>query len=81
MTTNQCKKPADRPATDFTGAENEGVLMTLDPGHFHASLLQKYRLPQVAPGYYVYAPDGIDVQRYLNRINNFNTRNESLTKW
>lgn len=81
MTTNNCQRPADKPATDFTGADNEVVLMTLDPGHFHASLVQKYMVPQVSPQAYVYAPEGPDVQRHLDRIENFNNRQESPTNW
>ena len=81
LTMNNCERPREAPATDFTGAENEVVLMTLDPGHFHASLVQKYRVPQVAPESYVYAPDGPDVQRHLDRIENFNTRDENPTNW
>jgi len=31
-------------------------LITLDPGHFHASLVQKSMYPQVSPEVRVYAP-------------------------
>ena len=89
LTMSNCKKQAGKqgeasglaPDTSFTGAENEVVLMTLDPGHFHASLVQKYRVPQVAPESYVYAPEGPDVQRHLDRLENFNTRDENPTNW
>ena len=43
-------------------------LMTLDPGHFHAALVQKMQLEDVDPTVYVYAPEGSDVQDHLNRI-------------
>src|SRR5881409_3513026 len=33
-------------------------LMTLDPGHFHAALVQKEALPGVSPQVHVYAPLG-----------------------
>ena len=33
----------------FTGAPGEVQLMTLDPGHFHAALVQKSSYPQVDP--------------------------------
>ena len=33
-------------------------LMTLDPGHFHAALVQKEMYPGVAPRVDVYAPLG-----------------------
>ena len=37
--------------------------MTLDPGHFHASLVQKEMYPGVAPRVDVYAPLGSDLTR------------------
>ena len=56
-------------------------LMTLDPGHFHAALVQKMQLDDVDPTVFVYAPDGSDVQDHLNRIKGFNTRAENPTHW
>jgi len=56
-------------------------LMTLDPGHFHAALVQKMQLDDVDPTVYVYAPEGSDVQDHLNRIKGFNTRPENPTNW
>lgn len=56
-------------------------LMTLDPGHFHAALVQKMQLEDVDPTVYVYAPEGSDVQDHLNRIKGFNTRAENPTQW
>ncbi|MCK5102340.1 MAG: Gfo/Idh/MocA family oxidoreductase [Cyclobacteriaceae bacterium] len=66
--------------------ENEATtapfqFMTLDPGHFHAALVQKMELEEVDPTVYVYAPDGSDVQDHLNRIKGFNTRAENPTNW
>jgi len=55
--------------------------MTLDPGHFHAALVQKKELEDVDPKVYVYAPEGSDVQDHLNRIRGFNTRPENPTNW
>ena len=46
---------------EFTGAPGEVKLMTLDPGHFHAALVQKTMYDQVAPEVFVFAPDGPDV--------------------
>lgn len=65
----------------FTGAKGEVKLIILDPGHFHASLVQKTMYDQIDPTVHVYAPDGPDVQTYLNRINDFNTRAENPTHW
>ena len=65
----------------FTGARHEIKLMTLDPGHFHAALVQKTQYEQVSPVVYVYAPEGVDVQDHLNRISGFNNRAENPTNW
>src|SRR5436190_14038343 len=55
--------------------------MTLDPGHFHASLVQKEMYPGVAPRVDVYAPLGSDLTEHLGRIVAFNTRHERPTAW
>ncbi|HSH20869.1 MAG TPA: hypothetical protein VLA03_10465, partial [Draconibacterium sp.] len=65
----------------FTGAKGEVKIMTLDPGHFHAALVQKSMYDQVDPVVHVYAPEGPDVEDHLNRINGFNTRAENPTSW
>ena len=56
-------------------------LITLDPGHFHASLVQKNMLPGVSPIVHVYAPEGPDLTMHLERIQRFNTRKEAPTAW
>jgi predicted dehydrogenase len=56
-------------------------LITLDPGHFHASLVQKFMLPDVAPEVLVFAPDGDDVAQHLKRIESFNSRKDNPTQW
>jgi predicted dehydrogenase len=56
-------------------------LMTLDPGHFHAALVQKKMYDQVSPEVHVYAPEGDDVKLHLKRIEGFNTRAEDPTSW
>src|SRR6266851_9372378 len=60
---------------------NEARLMVLDPGHFHAALVQKEMYPWLAKRVSVYAPLGPDVIDYLNRITLFNARKESPTSW
>jgi predicted dehydrogenase len=65
----------------FTGAENEVKLMTLDPGHFHAALVQKTMYEQVDPVVHVYAPEGPDVKDHLQRIEGFNSRVKEPTSW
>ena len=66
---------------NFTGAEGEVKFITLDPGHFHAALVQKTMYDQVDPVVHVYAPEGPDVQDHLQRIEGFNTREENPTNW
>jgi predicted dehydrogenase len=56
-------------------------LIVLDPGHFHASLVQKEMYASLDPTVSVYAPMGPDVVDYLNRIALFNTRKENPTAW
>jgi predicted dehydrogenase len=56
-------------------------IMTLDPGHFHAALVQKKMYEQVSPEVYVFAPEGDDVNLHLKRIEGFNTRAEDPTSW
>jgi predicted dehydrogenase len=76
----QKKEQADAKSS-FTGAKGEVKLMTLDPGHFHASLVQKNMYDQVNPEVYVYAPEGFDVKEHLKRIEGFNSRTENPTHW
>jgi len=56
-------------------------LMTLDPGHFHAALVQKEMYPGVSKKVDVYAPLGPDLLEHLARVVRFNTRPESPTAW
>jgi len=61
-------------------AEQIGLL-TLDPGHFHAALVQKFMYPQVNPVVHVYAPEGPDLALHLKRIEDFNARADNPTHW
>jgi predicted dehydrogenase len=56
-------------------------LVILDPGHYHAALVQKSMYEQVDPLVHVYAPDGPDVQDYLKQIAQFNSREQDPTHW
>jgi predicted dehydrogenase len=56
-------------------------LMTLDPGHFHAALIQKEMYPGVAARVDVFAPLGPDLFEHLKRVAAFNTRGERPTAW
>jgi predicted dehydrogenase len=56
-------------------------LITLNPGHFHAALIQKEMYPGVSPRVSVYAPLGPDLTEHLNRIARFNLRGQNPTAW
>ena len=55
--------------------------MTLDPGHFHAALIQKTSYEDIDTTVHVYAPDGPEVKDFLNKIEGYNSRIENPTKW
>lgn len=56
-------------------------LITLDPGHFHAALVQKTMYDQVSPDVHVYAPLGPDYLQHLDRIKSYNSRPVNPTSW
>jgi predicted dehydrogenase len=56
-------------------------LITVDPGHFHAALVQKIMYKQVSPDVYVYAPQGPDYLQHLDRIKSYNSRPVNPTSW
>ena len=56
-------------------------LITLDPGHFHAALVQKSMYDGVDSTVHVYAPDGPDLGLYLDKIETYNTRPDDPTRW
>jgi hypothetical protein len=74
------KKEDVKPAR-FTGAKGEVKIMTLDPGHFHAALVQKNMYNQVSPEVFVYAPDGNDLKEHMKRVDGYNSRAVDPTAW
>jgi predicted dehydrogenase len=56
-------------------------LITLDPGHFHAALVQKSMYDDVDSTVYVYAPKGPEVQSHLDKINAYNADPKKPTHW
>ena len=56
-------------------------LITLDPGHFHAALVQKSMYADIDSVVSVYAPAGPDVQSHLDKINAYNARPKDPTHW
>lgn len=75
--------------TKNQGAKNEKVsgkeypvkLITLDPGHFHAALVQKFMYDEVSPDVHLYAPRGTDYLQHLERIKAYNTRSDNPASW
>jgi predicted dehydrogenase len=56
-------------------------LIVIDPGHFHAALVQKEMYSALSPRVQVYAPLGPDLIDYLTRIARFNQRADQPTSW
>ncbi len=65
----------------LTEAQQQVKLVTVDPGHFHAALVQKTMYPEVDPTVHVYAEKGNDLQLHLDRIKGYNSRADQPTKW
>lgn len=65
----------------LTEAQQKVKLVTVDPGHFHAALVQKTMYPEVDPTVHVYAEKGNDLQLHLDRIKVYNSRADQPTKW
>lgn len=56
-------------------------LVIVEPGHFHAALIQKDMYPRVSPRVSVYAPLGPELLDYLKRVSLFNSRTDNPTRW
>ena len=56
-------------------------IITLDPGHFHAALLQKSMYEEIDPVVHVYAPEGSELENHLKLVNSYNSRPENPTAW
>ncbi len=56
-------------------------LTILDPGHFHAALVQKNMYADVDSTVHVYAPAGPDLDDYLRKIESYNAREKDPTCW
>ncbi|MCC5927339.1 MAG: oxidoreductase [Bacteroidetes bacterium] len=56
-------------------------LMTLNPGHFHAALIQKNNIPDLDENVFVFAPNGPDIDLHMSRIEGFNNRADDPTNW
>ncbi len=76
-----CEEAPQATAPPGTSAMTEVRFITLDPGHFHAGLVQKEMYQGASGIVHVYAPLGTDLTEHLNRIVAFNTRKENPTSW
>src|SRR5258708_38321216 len=56
-------------------------LILIDPGHFHAALVQKEMYEGLSPKAHVYAPLGPELIDYLGRIARFNAQAEMPAAW
>src|SRR5690242_11346705 len=56
-------------------------LVVVDPGHFHAALVQHQMYPGVSPVVRVYAALGPDLVDYVSRIERYNRRPQAATDW
>ena len=79
--TGGSKKQSDDKSQTSMENNYQVKLMTVDPGHFHAALVQKIMYPQVSPEVNVYAPEGPDVEQHLGRISSYNSRAVDPTAW
>ena len=61
--------------------EDKITFITVDPGHFHAALVQKSTYKEVDTTVFIYAPEGDDVDLHLKRIEAYNIRVEDPTNW
>ncbi len=57
------------------------TLTVIDPGHFHANLLQKHDMEGVSHVVNVYAPQGEELDGYLETIESYNSREVDPTSW
>lgn len=56
-------------------------LIALDPGHFHASLVQQEMYPGIDSTLKVFAPEGAEVAQYRKSVLAYNERKDSPTHW
>lgn len=74
LTVAACQKPVEQTRKPIQ-------LITLDPGHFHAALIQKTGYPEIDSVVNVYGPAGPDLDQHLARIESYNGRQQDPTGW
>jgi len=62
-------------------SEQKVRLITLDPGHFHAALLQKSMYAEIDSVVHVYAPDGSELENHMKLVDSYNSRPDNPTSW
>lgn len=75
-----CQSPSGTKADEQKDSSMVRIL-TLDPGHFHAALVQKISYPDIDTTVHVYAPEGPEVESYLDLIKQYNERADNPTHW
>ena len=75
-----CNTP-DAPAATKVTDSSAIRLITLDPGHFHAALVQKSMSEGIDSVVNVYAPEGPELQAHLDLIKQYNERSDHPTHW
>ncbi len=71
-----CSPKATEDMTD-----NKIRLITLDPGHFHAALVQKSMYADIDSTVHIYAPESPDLDLHMAKIDQYNSREENPTSW
>lgn len=64
-----------------TDSLNKVKLITLEPGHFHAALVQKSMYADVDSTVHVYAPEGNELDSHMALINQYNSDPTNPTAW
>ncbi|MDP4131399.1 MAG: putative oxidoreductase C-terminal domain-containing protein [Bacteroidota bacterium] len=75
-----CQSPVAPKETEKTDSAKVR-LVTLDPGHFHAALVQKSMSDGIDSNANVYAPEGPELRAHLDLIKQYNGRAEAPTHW
>lgn len=78
MMNTACNSSANNTLTEDS---NKVRLITLEPGHFHAALVQKNMYAGIDSVVHVYAPEGNELQAHLKLINQYNERADNPTHW
>ena len=66
---------------NLENSPGEVKLITLDPAHFHAALVQKSMYPGIDSVVQVYAPAGLGLTEQLDYIKQYNSRAKEPTRW